>query len=174
MRSRVALLLLSMGAASPVPSVAQLPAGGESAPPSPTVPPAQQRFLQGLKTAGRGVAQIKYGIDRLSRAQGAHDSVQVVLASKRLVGMCSAARGFLVSGRGQMEPTAYEAPTLKPARDLVFQIDSLTQSVKACLATKGTIPSTLSPGLVTRLHAYDTAVAGFRTAIGLPNKPSNN
>jgi hypothetical protein len=124
-----------------------------------------------LKTAGRGVAQLKYGIDRLSRAQ---DSVQVVLASKRLVGMCSAARGFLVSGRGQMEPKAYEAPTLKPARDLVFQIDSLTQSVRDCLSTKGSIPPTLSPGLVTRLHAYDAALAGFRTAIGLPNKPSNN
>jgi hypothetical protein len=126
-----------------------------------------------LKTAGRGVAQLKYGIDRLNRAQGVHDSAQVVLASRRLVGMCSAARGFLVSGRGQMQPTAYEAPTLKPARDLVFQLDSLTQSVKDCLSTKGQLPPTVSPGLATRLHAYDTALAGFRTAIGLPNKPSN-
>jgi hypothetical protein len=127
-----------------------------------------------MKTAGRGVAQLKYGIDRLSRAQTARDSAQVFLASRRLLGMCSAARGFLVSGRAQMQPTAYEAPTLTPAKDLVTQLDSLTQSVKECVSITGSPPPTLSTGLLTRLHAYDGAVAGFRTAIGLPNKPSSN
>jgi hypothetical protein len=164
-------LVLGASIAAPPPASGQLPGGGDSAavvaPPVPN--PAQQRYLQGLRTAGRGVAQIKTGIDRLNRARG-RDSSQVKVAAKRLTGYCSAARGFIASGRGQMDPVAYDPPTRKPARDLMVQLDSLSLSAKDCQSAKGLAPQLLSAGLVTRLRAYDAALADFRTAIGLPNK----
>jgi len=165
-------LMLGAGIAAPPTMPGQLPGGGDSAavatPPAPN--PAQQRYLQGLRTAGRGVAQIKTGIDRLNRARGARDSSQVKVAAKRLTGYCSAARSFIASGRGQMDPVAYDPPTRKPARDLMVQLDSLSLSAKDCQSAKGLAPQLLSAGLVTRLRAYDAALADFRTAIGLPNK----
>lgn len=153
-------------------AAAQVPGTGEStatAPP-PAANPQQQRYLQGLRTAGRGVAQIKTGIDRLNRARGMKDSSQVKLAAKRLTAYCSAARGFIASGRGQMDPVAYDLPTRKQAHDLTLQLDSLSLSAKECQNAKGLAPQLLSTGLVARLRAYDAAVAEFRTAIGLPNK----
>ena len=174
MRSLLTLLLLAVAvvAARP-PAAAQTPApaSGDTTPvPPPPVDPAQARFLQGLRTAGRGVAQIKGGIDRLNRAESSRDSAQLVQATRRLGGLCSAARGFLVSGRGQMDPVVYEPPTRKPARDLVVQLDSLSGSAKECQSSKGAATRALSPRLVTRLRAYEAALAEFRTAIGLPNK----
>ncbi|HET9706889.1 MAG TPA: hypothetical protein VFP39_01160 [Gemmatimonadales bacterium] len=167
------LPLLALGVlAIPGRAAAQLPGTGDStataAPPAPN--PQQQRYMQGLRTAGRGVAQIKTGIDRLNRARGTKDSSQVKLAVKRLTAYCSAARGFIASGRGQMDPVAYELPTRKPARDLTLQLDSLSLSAKECQNSKGLAAPLLSTGLVARLRAYDAAVAEFRTAIGLPNK----
>ena len=166
------LLVLGASIAAAPAASGQLPGGGDSAavvaPPAPN--PAQQRYLQGLRTAGRGVAQIKTGIDRLNRARGGRDSTQVKVAAKRLTGYCSAARGFIASGRGQMDPVAYDPPTRKPARDLMVQLDSLSLSAKDCQGAKGLAPQLLSSGLVTRLRAYDAALADFRTAIGLPNK----
>jgi len=166
------LLVLGASIAAAPAASGQLPGGGDSAvvaaPPAPN--PAQQRYLQGLRTAGRGVAQIKTGIDRLNRARGGRDSSQVKVAAKRLTGYCSAARGFIASGRGQMDPVAYDPPNRKPARDLMVQLDSLSLSAKDCQGAKGLAPQLLSSGLVTRLRAYDVALADFRTAIGLPNK----
>lgn len=149
------------------------PAESTPPPPAPEPPPptpAQTRYLQGLRTAGRGVAQIKAGIDRLVRARAGHDTLQVRQAGRRLGGLCSAARGFLVSGRGGMDPAAYEAPTRGPARDLALQIDSLSLLAKECQLTAGKSPAPVATGLQARLRAYDAAVAAFRTAIGLPNK----
>ena len=153
-------------------AAAQLPGTGDSTPttPPPAPNPQQQRYMQGLRTAGRGVAQIKTGIDRLNRARSMKDSSQVKLAAKRLTAYCSAARGFIASGRGQMDPVAYDLPTRKQARDLTLQLDSLSLSAKECQNAKGLAPQMLSTGLVARLRAYDAAVAEFRTAIGLPNK----
>ena len=172
MRSIVVLLLVLGALAVPRSAPAQLPGNGESTatatPPAPN--PAQQRYMQGLRTAGRGVAQIKTGIDRLNRARGTRDSSQVKLATKRLTAYCSAARSFIASGRGQMDPVAYEPPTRKPARDLTLQLDSLSLSAKECQGAKGLAPQTLNTGLVARLRAYDAALADFRTAIGLPNR----
>lgn len=165
-------LVLGASIAAPPSASGQLPGGGDSvavvAPPVPN--PAQQRYLQGLRTAGRGVAQIKTGVDRLNRARGGRDSTQVKVAAKRLTGYCSAARGFIASGRGQMDPVAYDPPTRKPARVLMVQLDSLSLSAKDCQSAKGLAAQLLSAGLVTRLRAYDSALADFRTAIGLPNK----
>jgi hypothetical protein len=172
MRSIVAPLLVLGALALPRTAPAQLPGTGEStataAAPAPN--PAQQRYMQGLRTAGRGVAQIKTGIDRLNRARGTKDSSQVKVATKRLTGYCSAARSFIASGRGQMDPVAYEPPTRKQARDLTLQLDSLSLSAKECQGAYGLAPQTLSTGLVARLRAYDAALADFRTAIGLPNR----
>jgi hypothetical protein len=172
MRSIVAPLLVLGALATAGSAAAQLPGTGESTatvtPPPPN--PQQQRYMQGLRTAGRGVAQIKTGIDRLNRARGVKDSSQVKLAAKRLSAYCSAARSFIASGRGQMDPVAYDLPTRKQARDLTLQLDSLSLSAKECQNAKGLAPQMLSTGLVARLRAYDAALADFRTAIGLPNK----
>jgi hypothetical protein len=172
MRSIVAPLLVLGALATAGSAAAQLPGTGESTatatPPPPN--PQQQRYMQGLRTAGRGVAQIKTGVDRLNRARGMKDSNQVKLAAKRLSAYCSAARSFIASGRGQMDPVAYDLPTRKQARDLTLQLDSLSLSAKECQNAKGLAPQMLSTGLVARLRAYDAALADFRTAIGLPNK----
>ena len=169
----ITLTLLVLGTLALAGSaVAQLPGGADSnaaaAPPPPN--PQQQRYMQGLRTAGRGVAQIKTGIDRLNRVRGSKDSSQVKVAAKRLTAYCSAARSFIASGRGQMDPVAYDPPTRKPARELTLQLDSLSLSAKECQNAKGLAAQTLSTGLVARLRAYDAALAEFRTAIGLPNK----
>lgn len=154
---------------------APTPAPGESvtamlpAPPPPPNP-LQDRYLQGLRTASRGVAQIKDGINRVVRAETVRDTLQVRQAAKRLGGLCSAARGFIASGRGQMEPNAYEPPTRRPAKALVFQLDSLAASVKTCQVSAGKTPKPVTTELVTRLRTYEAAVAAFRTSIGLPNR----
>ena len=169
----ITLPLLVLGAlVRPGSALAQSPGTGESTatapPPAPN--PQQQRYMQGLRTAGRGVAQIKTGIDRLNRVRSSKDSSQVKVAVKRLTAYCSAARSFIASGRGQMDPLAYDPPTRKPARDLTLQIDSLSLSAKECQNSKALSAQTLNTGLVARLRAYDAALAEFRTAIGLPNK----
>ena len=168
----ITLPLLVLGAlVLPGSAAGQTPGTGESAATAPPAPnPQQQRYMQGLRTAGRGVAQIKTGIDRLNRARGSKDSSQVKVAVKRLTAYCSAARSFIASGRGQMDPLAYDPPTRKPARDLALQIDSLSLTAKECQNAKGLSAQALNTGLVARLRAYDAAVAEFRTAIGLPNK----
>jgi hypothetical protein len=172
MRSIFAPILVLSALVVPGSAAAQLPGTGESTvtapPPAPN--PQQQRYMQGLRTAGRGVAQMKTGIDRLNRARGMKDSSQVKLAAKRLTAYCSAARSFIASGRGQMDPVAYDPPTRKSARDLTLQLDSLSLTAKECQNAKGVSPQVLSTGLVARLRAYDAAVAEFRTAIGLPNR----
>lgn len=140
-------------------------------PPAPVPPnPLQTKYLQGLRTASRGVAQIKDGVSRVVRTQTTQDTVQAHVAAKRLGALCGAARGFITSGRGQMEPTAYEAPTRKSARDLALQLDSLSLSAKACQLAAAKTPASVTKDLQGRLRNYEAAVAAFRTAIGLPNK----
>jgi hypothetical protein len=177
MRSTMLLLLGTLAARvhaqDPVPPPA--PTAGESV--AATVPlaspppnPLQDRYLKGLRTAGRGVAQIKDGIDRVVRAQSVRDTLRVRQAAKRLGGLCTAARGFITSGRGQMEPTAYEPPTRQPAKAVVSQLDSLAVSAKACQTSAGKTPTSVTADLQARLRGYEAAVAAFRTAIGLSNR----
>ncbi len=139
-------------------------------PPPPPPNPLQDKYLQGFRTAARGVAQIKDGISRVVRTRSSRDTLQVRLAAKRLGGLCGAARGFITSGRGQMEPTAYEPPTRRPAQDLVFQLDSLANSAKTCQASAGKTPTVVTTEMLGRLRNYEAAVAAFRAAIGLPNR----
>src|SRR6267143_1753073 len=84
--------------------------------------PAQLRYIQGLRTASRGIAQLKDGVSRMASA--GRDSVRLSQAARRLSGLCGAARGFLASGRARMQPTAYDDSTGLRARRLGAQIDT--------------------------------------------------
>lgn len=154
------------GQEPPAPSTDSAPV--DSQPPPPT--PQQQRFLEGLRTAGRGVAQIKDGLGRLSRVQRGRDSLQIRQAGRRLGGLCVAARGFIASGRAQMEPSAYEPPVRSAARGLTVQLDSLSASSAACQRSAGKTPAPIAAEMLGRIQAYEGALAAFRTAIGLPNR----
>ncbi|HEY6110605.1 MAG TPA: hypothetical protein VIV56_17005 [Gemmatimonadales bacterium] len=167
-----ALIVTAVILAPPLSGQDPTPPPPESVPAAAPIPPSpgQERYLQGLRTAGRGVAQLKDGMSRLSRVQAGRDTTQVRQAARRLGGLCSAARGFLASGRGRMEPAAYEAPVRRPARDLVLQVDSLSLMAKECQLTAGKSPGPVAAGLLTRIRAYEAALATFRTAIGLPNR----
>src|SRR5262249_38334482 len=146
MRSITCLVLGSIAAVQIVAQENAPPAPVESVtamvPPAPPPPnPLQTKYLQGLRTASRGVAQIKDGCSRVVRTQTSRDTVQTHVAAKRLGALCAAARGFITSGRGQMEPTAYEPPTRKSARDLALQLDSLNLSAKACQLSAAKTPA---------------------------------
>ena len=144
--------------------------------PSPPVPPtpAQDRYVNGLKTASRGIAQLKDGIDRVVRTRSTGDSLKQKTAGRRLGGLCGAARGFMASGRAQMLPTAYDPPTRIAARQLAQQIDSLIAYAPTCERTAARRPGPVADRLADLLRKYEAAVASWRAAVGLPNlKPSN-
>lgn len=180
----VVVLLLLLGVCVAAPAAAQQPIPTDSAQiatplaspapdsPAPPVPPtpAQQRYLEGLRTAGRGIAQIKDGLGRLARSQTAHDTLRTRQAGKRLGGLCGAARGFMVSGRAQMEPAAYEPPTRKPAWVLMVRLDSLSAYASTCQRSAGKTPTPVATELLGRIRNYELALANFRSAIGLPNR----
>jgi len=171
----LAALPLLFGALVAPPTAAQQPPSlGGSVQVAPALPapstPAQDRYVQGLRTAGRGVAQLKDGLNRLARMQSAHDTLQARTAGKRLGGLCGAAHGFIVNGRAQMEPNAYDPPNRKPARDLAIRLDSLAAYAPTCQRSAGKTPTPVATELLGRIRAYETALAAFRSAIGLPNR----
>lgn len=137
-------------------------------PPPPT--PEQTRYLDGLRTAGRGVAQLKSGVDRVVRYSTAADTLRLRQAGRRLAGLCSAARGFMASGRALMSASAYEDSTRLKARSLVSQIDTLIRYIPTCETRAGRVPARTAGELDGRLQAYYTVLRDFRTAIGLPNR----
>lgn len=141
-----------------------------TAAPPPPPNPLQDKYLKGFRTASRGVAQIKDGINRVVRTRSSHDTLRVRMAAKRLGGLCGAAHGFIMSGRGQMEPNAYEPPTRQLAQDLVSQIDSLSTSAKTCQVSAAKSSTAVTTELLDRLRNYEAAAAAFRTAIGLLNR----
>ena len=135
----------------------------------PAVPtPEQQRFLNGLRTATRGVAQLKDGLGRVSRAQATKDSVARRRAGRFLAGLCGSARGFLARGRRQMDPAAYEDSTLVLARRLTARVDSLIAYTPTCERDAVALPDVTATDLTKRMKVYDTAFRDFRAAIGLP------
>src|SRR3989441_12545478 len=140
--------------------------------PSPPVPPtpAQDRYVNGLKTASRGIAQLKDGIDRVVRTRSTGDSLKQKTAGRRLGGLCGAARGFMASGRAQMLPTAYDPPTRIAARQLAQQIDSLIAYAPTCERTAARRPGPVADPLADLLRKYEAAVAGWRAAGGVPNR----
>jgi hypothetical protein len=161
------LLATAAAAQEPVPTIPES-TRVESVPPP--VPPTleQLRYLQGLRTAGRGIAQLKDGVNRVS---GSHrDPLRLKQTARRLAGLCGTARGFMTSGRAKMQATAYEDSTRLKARRLTLQIDSLIRSTPTCETRAARQPDSTVAGLLSRLRAYEAALREFRTAIALPNR----
>ena len=138
-----------------------------SAPPAPTV--EQIRYMDGLRTVTRGVAQIRDGVNRVVRTQRA-DSLTRRRAARRLGGLCGTARSFIVSGRPRMQATAYSDSLKILAKQLTVRLDSLTSALPACEHTAGHDPMGVATTLTTRLKNYDDALLAFRTAQSSVNK----
>jgi hypothetical protein len=142
----------------------------DSVPPPPPPTPAQERYANGLRHVSRGIAQLKDGLERVSRTRSESDSLRQRTAGRRLGGLCAAARGFLASGRAQMSLTAYDPPTRTVARQLAQQIDSLIAYAPTCERTAARRPGQVADRLTDLLRKYEAAVASWRTAVGLPNR----
>src|SRR2546427_12885345 len=125
----------SPGAQHPEPSPDAARGVAEPAPTTPVPPrpetPEQKRFTQGLRTATRGIAQLKDGMSRVTRA-GSRDSAAQRRAGRFLAGLCGSSRGFLKRGRPQMTPTVYEDSVQLKARRLVTQVDSMIKYTTTC------------------------------------------
>src|SRR6266849_8444726 len=141
----------SLGAQQPEPSPDSTRAVTESTP-TPPPPPTfeQKRFLAGLRTATRGIAQLKDGMSRVTRA-GTRDSVARRRAGRFLAGLCGSSRGFLKRGRPQMSPTVYEDSVQLKARRLVTQVDSMIKYTTTCEDSAGATPNATVVGLGKRL-----------------------
>src|SRR5881409_1743606 len=160
------------GAQQPTPPPSPPPpdsARAESAlapPPAPT--PEQKRFLDGLRTATRGIAQLKDGLNRVTRTQSKSDSVSQRRAGRLLAGLCGSARAFMGRGRPYMKPAVYEDSTRLKARRLTTQMDSLISYTTSCEQTATAVP--VATELTKRLKSYDAVLREFRLAVGLPVK----
>lgn len=159
---------------TPPPPVAPVPAP-VPAPPVPPPPPTptieQTRYMEGLKTASRGIAQIRDGLNRVVRTQSA-DSVTRLRAARRLGGLCGSGRSFIVSGRPKMQATAYEDSLRILAKQLTTRLDSLSRALPTCEKTAGRDP-TVATTLTTRLKNYDDALLAFRNAQAAFYKPDS-
>ncbi len=137
--------------------------------PDATPTPAQQRYLDGLRTSSRGVAQLKSGIDRVMRSRS--DSAQLRLAGQRLGGLCGSAGSFLRQGRAKMAHTAYSDSVRGIARRVNVQVDSLIALLPTCQRRGGRAPEQTAATIVSRLRSYEAAVQRFREAVILPAVP---
>ncbi|MGH7569154.1 MAG: hypothetical protein ACREL9_09325 [Gemmatimonadales bacterium] len=157
--ARVDTTRADSGAGAPAPAPAPLP---------PT--PEQQRYLNGLSTTTRGVAQLKSGVDRVVRNRATTDTVTKRRAAQRLAGLCTTARDFMTRGRVQLQPNVYEDSTRLKARRLTSQVDSLIRFLPTCEANARKAAERTAADLRSRLKSYDAALKEFRAAIGLPNR----
>jgi hypothetical protein len=147
-----------------------VPAVAAPAPPPAPAPTVEQiRYMEGLRTATRGVAQIRDGLNRVARTQQARDSLTRRRAARRLGGLCGTARTFILSGRPRMQPSAYADSMRIIAKQLVTRLDSLTNALPACEKTAGHDPATVATDLTKRLSAYDDALLAFRNAQNRPD-----
>ena len=174
----IRLTLLCVGivapvvAQEPVPQPPPPPAESvhvESLPPPPPPTPEQKKFLDGLRIATRGIAQLKEGSGRVTRAQGSSAAVSR-RAGRFLAGYCSSSRAFLKRGRPQMSPTVYEDTVRLKARRLVTQIDSLISWTPNCERIAAAAPNSTAVEVNKRMKTYDAALRDFRLAVGLPVK----
>jgi hypothetical protein len=153
----------------PAPAPAPAPVPPPPAPPTPTL--EQTRYMEGLKTATRGIAQVRDGLNRVVRTQ-ASDSLTRVHAAKRLGGLCGSGRSFIVSGRPKMQSAAYADSLRILAKQLTVRLDSLSSAMGACEKTAARDP-TVATTLTTRLKGYDDALLAFRNAQAAVNKPDS-
>src|SRR5258708_31396209 len=70
----------------------------------------QTRYLEGLRSVARGVAQLRDGIDRVARTQQGRDTLRQRQAGRRLGGLCTTARRFMAPGRPQLQSHASAHP----------------------------------------------------------------
>ena len=140
----------------------------ESVPAPPS--PEQKKFLDGLRTATRGIAQLKDGINRVTRAHSGTSATAERRAGRFLAGLCGSSRAFLKRGRPQMLPTVYEDTVRMKARRLVTQIDSLIAYTPSCERSGAAAPNSTAVEVNKRMKTYDSALRDFRLAIGLPVK----
>jgi len=145
----------------------------ESLPPAPLRPiePSadQQRYLRGIRTAARGVAQLRTGVDGVARAEASRDTIRLKRAGRLLAGFCGTARTFMAQGRTGMSPTVYEDSARVKARRLTLQVDSLIKAMPACESDAVKAPTRTAAGVLGRLKSYEVALQDFRTSVlGLP------
>jgi hypothetical protein len=156
----------------PTVTVAPVPAPVPAPPVPPPTPTIEQtRYMEGLKTATRGIAQIRDGLNRVVRTQSA-DSVTRLRAARRLGGLCGSGRSFIVSGRPKMQATAYEDSLRILAKQLTTRLDSLSNALPTCEKTAGRDPA-VATTLTTRLKNYDDALLAFRNAQAALYKPDS-
>jgi hypothetical protein len=156
----------------PPPVVAPAPAPVPPPPPPPPTPTIEQtRYMEGLKTATRGIAQVRDGLNRVVRTQSA-DSLTRAHAAKRLGGLCGSGRSFIVSGRPKMQATAYADSVRLLAKQLTVRLDSLSTAMTTCEKTAARDP-TVTTTLTTRLKSYDDALLAFRSAQAALYKPDS-
>ena len=149
-----------------------VPAPPPPAPPSPPEPTIEQiRYMEGLKTATRGIAQIRDGLNRVVRTQSA-DSATRTHAARRLGGLCGSGRSFISSGRPKMQATAYADSLRILAKQLTTRLDSLSNTLPTCEKTAGRDP-TVATTLTTRLKNYDDALLAFKNAQAAFFKPDS-
>lgn len=147
-----------------------------AAPPRDTTPQPptleQVRYLEGLRSVARGAAQLRDGIDRVSRTQQTRDTLRQKQAGRRLGGLCTTARSFMSSGRPRMQATAYTDSMRIVARQLTARVDSVIKFLPTCATTAGKKPASVAADLMNRMRAYETALAAFRTGLA-PPKPDS-
>jgi hypothetical protein len=143
----------------------------DSVPPAAPAPHTeeQERYLHGLQRVGRGVAQLKTAVDRVTRSEASRDTVSQRRASRRLGGYCGSARSFMRGGRAQMDHAAYSDTTGLKAERLAKAVDALMDYASTCEADAASQTAKVSRELTKRLDAYDEALSDFRVAIGLPS-----
>lgn len=154
--------------AVPVPAPAPAPV---PPPPAPTPTIEQTRYMEGLKTATRGIAQLRDGLNRVVRTQSS-DSLTRARAAKRLGGLCGSGRSFVVSGRPKMQPSAYADSVRILAKQLTVRLDSLSSAMTTCEKTAARDPS-VTTTLTARLKSYDDALLAFRSAQAALYKPDS-
>jgi hypothetical protein len=152
------------------PAAAPVPIQVPAPPPPPTI--EQIRYMEGLKTATRGIAQIRDGLNRVVRTQQS-DSLTRRRAARRMGGLCGSGRSFIVSGRPKMQSAAYADSLRILAKQLTTRLDSLSAALTSCEKTAGRDPTTVTSTLTTRLKSYDDALLAFRNAQAALNKPDS-
>jgi hypothetical protein len=132
--------------------------------------PEQQKFLSGLRTATRGLAQLKDGVNRVTRTRATGDTASRRRAGHFLALVCGSARAFVRRGRPALNPTAYSDSARLAARRLVTQLDSVVAYTATCEENAAAAPARTATDLAKRLKSYDATLRDFRVAIGLPVK----
>jgi len=176
MRAMVLAFVCAALGAAPVAAQDSVPAVHRDSADSARVAKAQERWMDGLRLAARGVAQLKTGVDKVRRSQASRDSVRLHQTGRLFAGFCGTARGFMINGRAKMSPKAFDPPQRDPTKDVAVQIDSLIAYSRTCETTASKTPVSVADGLVDRLRRYEAAIAVFRVAFGLaaPAPPPAN